>query len=91
MGLLKEKEGTGGAQFEVIEVTTPVQLVQAGELETGMVVYDAETKKRVEPHSPLQPGKKFWNHGAGRIWPLRTQERRIGLSGRSAAPLGRKP
>ncbi|MCA9442781.1 MAG: hypothetical protein KC964_18400 [Candidatus Omnitrophica bacterium] len=59
MGLLKEKEGTGGAQFEVIEMTSPLELVQAGELERGMVVYDAQTKKRVEANMPMTPGRTF--------------------------------
>ena len=59
MGLLKEKEGSGGAQFEVIEMTTPLQLVQAGELERGIVIYDADTKKRVEANMPMKPGQSF--------------------------------
>ncbi len=59
MGLLKQKEGTGGAQFEVVEMTTPLKLVQTGELEDGVVVYEADSKKRVESKKQLAPGKTY--------------------------------
>jgi len=61
MGLMKTREGTGGAQFEVVETVTPYQLVKVGELPSGTVVYDAQTKQRVDPNSVLQPGRSYGN------------------------------
>lgn len=59
MGMIKVKEGSGGGQFEVIELATPHQLVKAGEIESGAVVYDADTKQRVDGNTVLKPGHPY--------------------------------
>lgn len=59
MGILKEREGSGGARFEVVEPVTPYQLIKLGEVEPGTVIYDEETKKKVSENTELQPGRSF--------------------------------
>ena len=59
MGIMRTVDGTGGAQFEVADQIVKRELVRSGELELSCVVYDAESKKRVEEDDVLVPGKTY--------------------------------
>ncbi len=61
MGILKIRESSGGAEFEVEAAATPRQLKELGELSSSTIIYDSQTQQKVDDNTILVPGHSYGN------------------------------
>ena len=61
MGVIKEREGSGGAEIEVVQPVTLNQLIKLGELPSDCSVYEVETKQKIDGNTIMQPGRAYGN------------------------------
>jgi len=59
MGLMKIREESGGAEFEVREAATVGQIKQLGELRPECMVYDVQTTQQIPDNAVLIPGRSY--------------------------------